>query len=217
MRLRPTTILTTLLVSTLLVFGFAGCSGGAGSTGSGSQASTNTNPEAVFIGQSLTLNWDLATYFPGKNYVNKGAPSDLTSDMLAHFQRDVVSIKPRVVHIWIGNNDTERAVDPTTTESNTDAMVQQAKQAGIRVVLATIPPEGASRAQYNPGIVTLNAWMRDYAASHGVVLADYYSLLVDANGNLASQYDLGDGQHLSAAGYGKITPAAATAIAQAEQ
>jgi len=48
----------------------------------------------VFLGDSITDFWKLATFFPGKPYVNRGISGQVTSQMLVRMYPDVIDLKP---------------------------------------------------------------------------------------------------------------------------
>jgi lysophospholipase L1-like esterase len=103
-------------------------------------------------------------------------------------------------------------------EDNIASMAEIAKANGIRVVLSSVLPvydypwrPGLEPA---PKIVTLNAWMKDYAAKHGMVYLDYHSAMADARGGLRPELG-SDGVHPNEAGYRVMAPLAERAIAEA--
>ena len=65
-----------------------------------------------------------------------------------------------------------------------------------------------------PKIVALNAWMRDYSSTHGVVYLDYHSALSDSRQGLSSELT-DDGVHPTEAGYLVMAPLVEHAIAEA--
>jgi lysophospholipase L1-like esterase len=65
--------------------------------------------------------------FPGKNYVNKGYSGDTSADMLARFQKDVVSNHTRVVQIWSGKNDIENSLLMRDLQKNIEAWCNRQK------------------------------------------------------------------------------------------
>src|SRR6202049_2034386 len=59
----------------------------------------------VFLGDSITYQWSLAQYFPGKPYVNRGIGGQTTPQMLVRMFQDVIDLHPRVGVILAGKND----------------------------------------------------------------------------------------------------------------
>jgi lysophospholipase L1-like esterase len=155
----------------------------------------------VFYGNSITDAWApyFATMFPNEPYVGRGISGQTTPQMLVRFRQDVIALKPAVV-------------------VNLKSMVELAKAHGIRVVLSSVLP--AYDYPWRPGrepaakIVALNAWMRDYSASHDVVYLDYHSAMADERQGLRSDLSE-DGVHPNEAGYRIMAPLAERAIAEA--
>jgi len=65
-----------------------------------------------------------------------------------------------------------------------------------------------------PKVRTLNAWIKQYAASHGYTYLDYYTALADAEGGMKAGL-ANDGVHPTPAGYAIMAPLAEQAIAAA--
>ena len=59
----------------------------------------------VFIGDAITEPWDLAKFFPGKPYLNRGIPGQTTPQMLVRFYPDVVVCTRPRWSSWGESND----------------------------------------------------------------------------------------------------------------
>src|SRR5687768_4454140 len=152
----------------------------------------------VYIGDSITDGWDLATLFPGKPYVNRGISGQTTAQMLVRFYPDVIALEPAAVILLAGTNDIARNNGPQTLEMiqhNVMAMTELAQSHGIKVILSallpisdrTVIPAGGrgggptprpriqSTARPPADILRFNAWLERYAAEKGAVYADYYT------------------------------------------
>lgn len=176
-------------------------------------------PLAVFLGDEITENW--TPFFPGQPYLNRGITRQTTAQMLVRFRQDVIALKPKAVIIQAGTNDIASVMGPSTEGAMAEhfmSMVELAKVNGIRVVLASVTPVcdcfGDMTRRRPPGkIISLNGWLKDYAARSGAVYLDYYSALAD--GRLLRKELTVDGLVPSEAGYRKIAPLAEKAIAEA--
>ena len=183
----------------------------------------------VFLGDSITDGWDLASYFPGKPYINRGIGGQTTPQMLIRFRPDVIALKPKVVVILAGTNDIAGNTGPTTLdaiEGNIASMVELARANNIRVVLSSVMPvsdqiknkEGAPIIQTvsrpPKKIQALNAWLRKYTNDRNLVYLDYYSATVDAQGNLKEALTY-DGLHPNENGYKVMQPLAENAVSAA--
>jgi lysophospholipase L1-like esterase len=97
----------------------------------------------VFMGDSITDNWNLDQQFPGKNYVNRGIGGQTTPQMLVRMYPDVLDLKPAVVVILAGTNDIAQNTGPETItmiEENLMAMTELAQKHGIKVILCSVTP-----------------------------------------------------------------------------
>jgi lysophospholipase L1-like esterase len=176
----------------------------------------------VFMGDSITDGWRLATSFPDKPYVNRGISGQTTPQMLVRFYPDVIELKPAAVIILAGTNDIARNTGPETAEMmqrNFMAMADLAKANGIKVIFCSIMPvSDYSRKQtvnHPPAdILKINAWMQGYAAKIGAIYADYFTPLADEKGFFKQPLSA-DGLHPNAAGYELMAPVAAAAIQKA--
>ena len=177
----------------------------------------------VFMGNSITEGWapHFAAMFPGKEYIGRGISGQTTPQMLVRFRQDVVALRPRVVVILAGTNDIAGNTGPSTVEmieDNLASMTEIANANGIRVVLASVLPvddypwrRGLEPA---PKIMALNAWMKQFAATHDAVFADFHTPMQNEVHGLQKELTY-DGVHLTEAGYRVMSRLAEQAIQQA--
>jgi lysophospholipase L1-like esterase len=178
----------------------------------------------VFFGDSITDNWPIAEYFPGRPYLNRGIGGQTTPQMLVRFREDVIDLQPRAVVILAGTNDIAGNTGPMRLEeieANYASMAELARAHEIKVIYSSVlpvhnytPQSHDMFAQRSPEkILALNAWLKDYcsAPANGCVYLDYFSAMVDHEGFLKK--DLAeDGLHPNAAGYKIMAPLAEAAI-----
>lgn len=176
----------------------------------------------VFLGDQITEKWGTSdSFFPGKQYLNRGISGQTSPQMLVRFHQDVVTLKPKVVIIEAGTNDLAAVMGPATQGTmaeNFMSMVEIAKANGIRVVLASITPvcdcfTKQTGARPQGKIIGLNGWIKDYAAESGSVYLDYYSALADGR-NFKKELTA-DGLLPNEAGYRVMAPLAEKAIGEA--
>jgi lysophospholipase L1-like esterase len=176
----------------------------------------------VFMGDSITEGWTAQPFIRGNpHFVGRGISGQTTPQMLARFRSDVIALRPAVVHIMGGTNDFAENTGPETQQQMFGYLVSMAELArahGIKVVLASVPPaadfpwHGGLRPA--PRIQALNARLKTYAQSHGLIYADYWNVLATADGSMKTQYS-GDGVHPNPSGYDAMRPIAEAAIARA--
>lgn len=178
----------------------------------------------VFMGDSITDGWgrQYGKWFPAKPYINRGISGQTTPQMLIRFRPDVIALRPKVVVILAGTNDTAGNTGPMTLEEiegNLMSMAELAKANGIRVVMSSVMPvSDYIRPQTGrrppEKIIALNTWMKKYATEKGHVYLDYYSAMLDDQ-KLFKKDLTYDGLHPNDAGYEVMAPLAEQAIAAA--
>jgi lysophospholipase L1-like esterase len=186
---------------------------------SGCGVSFRIHPAVVFVGDSITYNWD-APYadqqatFTQNNWLDVGVIGTTSSEIAAGFDAYVITLQPKAVHILAGTNDVYPGWQLSVTTNNIQTMVEKAKKHHIAVVIGTIPPwgPGALPEEADPSpqrfqrIDQLNQWIAQYAAAQGIQMVDYHSLLEASNGENYIPALTVDGVHPSAAGYAVMTP-----------
>lgn len=167
-----------------------------------------SNPDTVFIGDSLTEIWSLAIpeMFDEKT-INRGISGQTSPQILLRFMADVVDLKPRRVHILCGGNDIAGNTGPNLPEDykrNIRAMADIAEANGIKVMLASITP--ATEIFWQPESdplkwgPALTVWLRDFASERGFTFVDYHSALTNEHGGLQDRYSA-DGVHVTRLAY----------------
>ncbi len=179
----------------------------------------------IFLGDSITDNWKLADYFPGKPYINRGIDGQTTPQMLVRFRQDVIDLHPKVLVVLAGTNDIAGVTGPARNEdieANYASMAELARVHGIRVIFASVlpvhnyTPDAKESFARRPRerILALNQWLKNYCRQNGLVYLDYFSAMVDDKGMLKRDFSE-DGLHPNAAGYKIMAPLAEAAIAKA--
>jgi lysophospholipase L1-like esterase len=188
----------------------------------------SSEQRVVLMGDSITDNLHNAQrfgpFFPGKPYLNRGISGQVTGQMLLRFYQDVIALQPKAVVIFGGTNDIGGNIGPVpleAVENNLAAMADMARANGIKVILSSVTPvcDIPGRPPMTTGrppesILTLNRWIKDYAASHSLVFLDYFSATVDEKGFLRAELTE-DGLHPTIKGYEIMNPLLERAIAQA--
>ncbi len=140
------------------------------------------------MGDSLTYGWT----FPRANFGVKG---QTTAQMADRFPEEVCWKGYKQVVILGGTNDTLLGVDPAVTLKNLDLMVEMARAAGVKPVMAEIPPIYADGGKLLPAVQLLDAGIVKLAREEKVPVVDYYDAL-------SGHPELfGDGIHTGKRGY----------------
>ncbi len=195
----------------------------------GVTAPAKDEKRVVFMGDSITDGWKLASYFPSKPYINRGISGQTTPQMLVRFRPDVIALKPQVVVILAGTNDIAGNTGPMTLEAiegNLASMFELARASDIRVVIASVLPvsDYAKNTEGKPinqttrrppeKIIALNDWLKKQATQNGLTYLDYFSAMVDEKGFLKEGLS-NDGLHPNDKGYVVMQPLIEQAIATA--
>lgn len=116
------------------------------------------------------------------------------------------------VVVLAGTNDISTGVSAERLQSELEALVVRGQQAGLRIVLATIPPAARRTAAERGVRDAVNSWIRNRSRADLVVDADRALRDPTAPGRLLSRYDHGDGLHLSPAGHAALARAVADVV-----
>ena len=169
------------------------------------------DPEQLGVGYSRMVAKYIANFYPelSMKVYNKGISGNRSKDLVARWQVDTLDLKPTVVTILIGINDTWRAFDsndPTSVEEyakNCEIIMKQTKDAGASLIILEpfAVPTGvvtdAWRADIEPKIHALRKLALKYADAYIPLDGIFYNLSVDA----APEIWTADGVHPSFAGH----------------
>ena len=165
----------------------------------------------VFLGDSITDNWALNQYFPGKPYINRGISGQITSQMLARMQADVIDLRPIVLVILSGTNDLARGVPLSTIKNNLSMIASLALTYDIIPIFSSILPVNDYYERNDPDyvrsvlrspndITLLNQWIRNFCHKRGLRYLDYHSKMIDSTEQLRVDWTE-DGLHPNEEGY----------------
>lgn len=130
---------------------------------------------------------------------NKGINGELTTQMLARFERDVIRHRPDVVVILGGTNDIGWGIDNEIIIKNLKTMIQQALNKQITPVICAIPSlRGFDRLI--PPRQKINKAISQFAKEKNIAFVDLFNATADKNLWLAEKY-ADDGLHLNTEGY----------------
>lgn len=170
-------------------------------------------PVIVAIGDSITAGTTMVDQGSGRSegsvlshlgpmlnvsIVNRIMAGDISSNMVARFEEDVMSLRPDHVIIFVARNDLGRS-DIAQSRLNHLVMMSDALANGSKVTLVTIAPT----RHPEPHHLEMNDWGKNLSITE-IMVIDAGALLAEVNGTLAPEYDSGDGINLTAAGYRAI-------------
>lgn len=187
-------------------------------------------PDVVFFGDSITENWAKAdASFFDRRFVNRGIGGQTSAQLLLRFYQDVVTLRPKAVHIVVGTNDVAGnpgALDAESYKNNILAMADLAKAHNIRVLLGSILPAAKFpwrqdtpwRERIDPvgEIHALNLWLGQLAKDRAYTYVDYHGAMAASDGSMKEALTR-DGVHPNASGYEVMRGLASAAVASSSR
>ncbi len=131
--------------------------------------------------------------------INKGINGNTTWDMMNRFERAVLKYNPTHVIIMGGINDVICGESFDRITYNLKAMVNQALDAGIKVILGL--PTAIDNEYWEKLVARIRNWMKELAAEKGLPVIDFAAAFFDENGNIKRELLLADGGHPDIEGY----------------
>lgn len=171
----------------------------------------------LFLGDSITEQYDLKEYYKDYPVVNSGVSGDSTSSIVENMKKRVYDYNPSKVFLLIGINDLRKGKDSSEIVSNTKEIVKLIKENRpySEIYLESIYPinktdddkisDSVKDIEFdNEKIIEVNNLLKDLAKDEKITYVDLYNKLVDDDGNLNISYTK-DGLHISSEGYKFIT------------
>jgi lysophospholipase L1-like esterase len=131
--------------------------------------------------------------------INAGINGDTTDNMLWRFKRAAATEKPDAVIVWGGINDLGAARAPWQVMENLAKLYEECRGVGSTPIACTLTPTRRT----SPKMTSLNDLIRAHTVEKGILLADLYPALADAEGNLKQEYS-DDGAHLTPQGNHRV-------------
>lgn len=176
----------------------------------------------VFIGDSLTQNYNVYEYFEGYRVFNRGIGGDTTAGLLSRLKESVYDLNPSIVVLLIGTNDFGLIAnsDEFSVARNIAHIVEEihAHCPDTKILLESLYPvnEGS-----DPKIDSLSVGTRTnvqirktnelLAEIKDVTYVNIHDALTDEEGNLRLEYTM-EGLHVNACGYVVISEILKTEI-----
>lgn len=169
----------------------------------------------VFVGDSLTENYNVYEYFKDYDVYNRGIGGDTTSGLLNRLKESVYDLEPKVVVLLIGINDFQLIENSNinTIFNNIKLIIKNIKEncPNTKIILESLYPISKEE---NPKIDKLSVGIKDnneilklnelLKNIEGVNYLDVNSHLQDENGNIKLDYTI-EGLHVNSYGYTIIT------------
>lgn len=150
-------------------------------------------PYAVFIGDSITMQWELyANFKTDKLLINRGIGSDESKYVLMRFDADCIQLNPKKIILMIGTNDIFRCEDDVwwrnpasetpecvieNYKNNICEIVKKCDNAGIELILCSILPSKIAPPFNREMRWEMTSQMNEFLISLGKTYIDYTSVL----------------------------------------
>jgi lysophospholipase L1-like esterase len=161
----------------------------------------------VFVGDSIIQGWlGLDRAFPALRIANQGIMGDTSRGVLYRFKDDVLQLEPRAVVLLCGVNDLSDGASPECVAQNIKTIMSRCQSARpqMPLLVCTVLPVGADKADLNKSIRALNAALQQLAEGHlNVRIADTWTALADTNG-FARASEFPDSVHPNEVGYARL-------------
>lgn len=156
----------------------------------------------VFLGNSLTEQFDLSGYFPGLPVINRGISGDHIDGLLKRIDTSVLLLQPSRLFIMIGINDIgDGKSNDYILGLYTRLIRVLTEECRAVIYIQSLLPTGPQISQCPPQqIKQLNDSLNKLAADDGLIYVDLYPHFIKK----APWMDpalTGDGLHLNRAGY----------------
>ena len=169
-----------------------------------------TDVDVSFIGDSLTEGYDVKTYYPDYNVVNRGIGADNTFGVEKRLKVSAYDINPKVVTLLIGVNNINTMFD--NYENILKGFKDNIPQ--TKIILLSLTSMTKEWGRNNKKAQKNNERIKAYAEEYDYTYVDLYNPLLDeATNELKLEYTT-DGGHFTPLGYEKITSILQPVIAQ---
>lgn len=162
---------------------------------------TLSDVDISFIGDSLTDGYDVKSYYPQYNVVNRGIGGDTTFGVERRLDVSAYEINPKVINLLIGANNFD------TMMQNYENILIGFKEnlPNTKVVLCSLTSMTYQWGRNNDKAKRNNIQIEAYAEQYGFTYVDLYNPLLDPSTNeLRVEYTT-DGGHFTPLGYEKVT------------
>ncbi len=162
----------------------------------------------IFIGNSLTQNFELAELFQNLSIKNRGIISDYTSTLYNRLE-PIIEEKPEKIFIEIGINDLGINLPNDTLIKNYTKIIEklQSETPNSKIYIQSLFPvknesqylKSITNPEVNKNVVLVNKELKSICEKKKLTYIDIYSSF-ELEGQMNPKYSI-DGVHLNGAGY----------------
>lgn len=169
----------------------------------------NIAPHYVFLGDSITKQYELSKYFKGYSVINSGEDGNQTEHILKKMEERVFKYNPSTVFLMIGTNDIKDNKSVYYIFDNIRKIVDEIKinLPNTKIIVQAIVPSQENWGEHdnNKKRKKVNSMLEEEYKDSDVIYIDLYSMLEDKEtGKLKDEYTE-DGLHLNEKSYKIIT------------
>lgn len=162
-------------------------------------------PYYVFLGDSITEQFELSKYFEGYSVINSGVSGDTTEVILNSMEERVYQYNPSTVFIMIGTNDINQNKSTEYIFNNIKKIVRkiQINLPNSKIIVESIIPSQEEWGDYddNTKREEINKLLYDEYKDSNVTYVNLYSLLEDENNKKLNEKYSKDGLHINDSAY----------------
>ncbi len=159
--------------------------------------------KTVFFGASISCSFPIHEFFPGTSFFNRSIPGETLDGLYARLEDDVFPYQPEQVVILVGLNGIEQ--DNAIMMRKYEALGDLLTARGIKTYYCSVTPlrhgDPWDRFKYQGKIIELNRQLQVMAEKKFAGFVDYFSVLLDPQGELDAEYAREDGTHINFEGY----------------
>ncbi len=164
----------------------------------------------LFIGDSITQDYNVYEYFSNQNVYNRGIGGDTSLGILKRLDESVYKLKPKRVVLLIGTNDLAvlKITNAEIVENIKEIIINIKKNnKETTIYVQSIYPVNENlnprvvKPRKNKDIRAINQMLKELK---DIVYIDMYNKLADEQGNLNVKYTI-EGLHINPLGYELIT------------
>jgi lysophospholipase L1-like esterase len=165
----------------------------------------NNSNAIVFLGDSITDNYDWYEEFQNINIQNRGISQDTTDGVLNRLD-DIVAEKPKKIFLMLGINDLGQSKTVNYIINNYDNIINKIKTESpdtiiyIQSVLPINKSLNGSGVINIEDIIKLNTNLQQLSNCQNIIYIDIYDSVKDDDNNLNKSLTY-DGTHLNGEGY----------------
>lgn len=166
-------------------------------------------PHYLFLGDSITEQYDLEKYFENYSVVNSGIGGNLTDDILNDLKDRVYKYNPSTIFLMIGTNDVNQNKSAKYIYDNIEKIVEQIQihLPKTRIMVLSILPsaETWNLDDSNNKRIEINNMLKKRYHKNRTQYIDLYSILKEKKSNKINGDYTTDGLHLNEIGYELIS------------